>query len=111
MTVKDENGCTDTVSVLVNVMVGVIEPGTAWGLVISPNPGAGLFRLDMQQAPATLRAEVFDASGRILRTLDLTPAGGQFSTLIDLQDVPQGIYVLRLTDGANWGSVRLSVVR
>lgn len=111
VTVKDENGCTDTVSVLVNVMVGVIEPGAAWGLVISPNPGAGLFRLEMQQAPATLRAEVFDASGRILRTLDLAPAGGQFSTLIDLQDVPQGVYVLRLTDGANWGSVRLSVVR
>lgn len=111
VTVRDDNGCTDTESVTVNVMIGVVEPGTAWGLTVSPNPGSGLFHLAMQQAPAAMRADVFDAAGRIIRSLDFTPAGGQFNTLLDLQDAPQGIYVLRLTDGTNWGSVRLSIVR
>jgi subtilisin-like proprotein convertase family protein len=111
VTVMDDNGCTATTSVTVNV-VGTVEPGVAWGLIVSPNPSTGLFQLTMQHAPATLRAEVFDAAGRNLRTLDFTPAaGGLFSTRLDLQDFPQGTYLLRLTDGKDWGAVRLSLIR
>ena len=110
MTVQDANGCVDTASATVDV-IGTVEPKEAWGLVIAPNPSTGLFQLTLHQAPATLRAEVFDAAGRNIRSLDFTPGGGQFQTQLDLQDVPQGIYLLRLTDGTNWGSVRLSVIR
>jgi hypothetical protein len=110
VTVRDDNNCTDTATVVINI-IGMVEPGIAWGLTVSPNPGAGLFLLTLQQAPSTLRAEVFDAAGRIVRSLDFAPAGGQFSEWLDLQDAPQGVYVLRLTDGVQWGSVRLSVMR
>ncbi|GAB4495365.1 MAG: hypothetical protein OHK0019_24210 [Saprospiraceae bacterium] len=110
VTVKDANGCTETLIVEIDI-VGVVEPGTAWGLVVSPNPGSGLFRLMMQLAPATLRAEVFDVAGRVIRTLDFAQAGGSFEAMLDLQDAPQGVYILRLTDGREWGSVRLSVMR
>ncbi|MCW5922538.1 MAG: proprotein convertase P-domain-containing protein [Saprospiraceae bacterium] len=111
VTVKDAAGCTNTVEVEINV-IGTVEPSAVWGLVVSPNPSTGLFRVAMEHAPATLRAELFDAAGRRVRTLDFNPgAGGAFSTLLDLQDAPQGIYLLRLTDGVQWGSVRLSVMR
>jgi len=110
VTVQDNAGCTSTAVVTV-MGSGVVEPGAAWGLTIAPNPSTGLFRLTMQSAPVSLRAEVFDAAGRMVRTLDFSPGGGQFSTMLDLQDAPQGMYLLRLTDGTNWGSVRLSVVR
>ncbi|MCE7924866.1 MAG: T9SS C-terminal target domain-containing protein [Haliscomenobacteraceae bacterium CHB4] len=110
VTVKDANGCTDTATVIINI-IGIVEATATWGLIIAPNPSAGLFLLSMQQAPAVLRAEVFDAAGRRIRSLDFSPAAGQFSATLDLQDAPQGVYVLRLTDGTNWGSVRLSVVR
>lgn len=106
ITVKDSNGCTATTQ-----LTDIVEPNAEWGLNVFPNPSKGLFQLTMNQAPATLRAEVFDAAGRIVRTLDFVPNGGEFSASIDLQDVPQGIYLLRLTDGASWGSVRLSVMR
>ena len=110
VTVKDDAGCISTAVVTV-LGSGVVELGAAWGLTVSPNPSTGLFLLTMQSAPASLRAEVFDAAGRMVRTLDFSPGGGQFSTMLDLQDMSQGIYLLRLTDGNNWGSVRLSVVR
>lgn len=110
LTVQDDNGCTDSATVVINV-IGTVEPATAWGLTISPNPGTGLFRIAMSHAPTALRAEVFDAAGRMIRTLDFAGAGGEFSATLDLQDAPQGVYILRLTDGANWGSVRLSVMR
>jgi hypothetical protein len=107
VTVKDANGCIAT-----DQITGIVEPGAVWGLVVFPNPSAGLFQFTMNQAPATLRAEVFDATGRSIRLLDFTPTnGGEFSASIDLQDFPQGIYLLRLTDGTSWGSVRLSVMR
>jgi hypothetical protein len=93
------------------VTSAVVEPSEAWGLAVSPNPGTGLFQLTMQQAPATLRTEVFDTAGRLLRSMDFAPNGGTFSTLLDLRDLPNGTYMLRLTDGQQWGGVRLSKVQ
>ncbi len=107
--VTDANGCTASIGNL-TVTTGVVEPATVWGLTVSPNPGSGLFQLTMQQAPASLRAEVFDAAGRLLRALNFAPNGGQFTTSIDLRELPNGTYLLRLTDGQQWGGVRLSKV-
>ena len=103
----DANGCT-AASVSIILMSGTVEPTEAWGLAVSPNPSTGLFVLSLQNAPDALRAEVFDATGRLLRSLDLQPVGGQLTTTLDLQDLPQGTYLLRLSDGQNWGGMRLS---
>ncbi|MFN0176731.1 MAG: reprolysin-like metallopeptidase [Saprospiraceae bacterium] len=105
----DANGCTASVTNLV-IMTGTIEPTEAWGLAVSPNPSTGLFVLTLQNAPDALHAEVFDAIGRLLQSIDLQPVSGQLTTTLNLQDLPQGTYLLRLSDGQNWGSVRLSKV-
>jgi len=105
----DDNGCTASVTNLV-ITSGTIEPSEAWGLTVSPNPSAGLFVLTLQNAPDALHAEVFDATGRLLKSIDLQPVGGQLTTTLDLQDLPQGTYLLRLSDGQNWGGIRLSKV-
>lgn len=107
--VTDANGCTASVTNLV-VLSGTVEPSEAWGLSVSPNPSSGLFVLTLQSAPDALRAEVFDATGRLLQSIDLQPVGGQVNTTLDLQHLPQGTYLLRLSDGQNWGGVRLSKV-
>ena len=109
--VQDGFGCADTVVVTVKVIVAVVEPAAAWGLSISPNPSSGRFVLKMQEAPATLQVQVFDATGRNLRSLLFAPQAGYFSATLDLNDLPQGTYLLRLTDGKNVGGVRLSIVR
>ncbi|MFM8490292.1 MAG: T9SS type A sorting domain-containing protein, partial [Bacteroidota bacterium] len=105
--VVDANGCAATINTPL-VVSSVVEPSEEWGLSVSPNPGAGLFVLTMSRAPETLRAEVFDASGRMVRSLDFTPGGGTFTTSVDIQELPNGTYILRLTDGKRWGGVRLS---
>jgi hypothetical protein len=107
MGVVDSNGCAATINTPL-VVSSVVEPSEEWGLSVSPNPGAGLFVLTMSRAPETLRAEVFDASGRMVRSLDFTPGGGTFTTSVDIQELPNGTYILRLTDGKRWGGVRLS---
>lgn len=107
---RDIKLCMDSISFFLN-SVPTIDLASAWGLSVSPNPGTGLFQLNMQQAPAALRADVFDLNGRSLRQLDLTPGSGNFQTRIDLQDLPQGMYILRLTDGLQTGGIRLSIAR
>jgi hypothetical protein len=102
--VVDANGCKATTT------IGTVEPTEAWGLVISPNPSTGRFVLTLQNAPDVLRADVFDVTGRLLQSLQLQPVDGHLTTTLNLQDFPQGTYILRLMDGQNWGSVRLSKV-
>ncbi|MBL7781807.1 MAG: T9SS type A sorting domain-containing protein, partial [Saprospiraceae bacterium] len=87
------------------------DPATAWGVSVSPNPGAGLFNIRLANAPDHLLGEISDMTGRSLRSLEFHPGQGAFHTQIDLQNLPQGVYVLRLTDGKQTGAVRLSVTR
>jgi hypothetical protein len=105
----DANGCTGSATGII-VVNSVVEPSAAWGLTVSPNPSEGLFTLTMTSAPALLKADVFDATGRLLRSFEMRPAGMEFSAALDLQLLPQGVYLLRISDGRQWGSVRLSKV-
>lgn len=108
LTVQDENGCKDNVTVTVN-NVGTIDPTTEWGLLVSPNPGAGLFRLQFGQAPSEFHTDVFDATGKLLYNEHFSTSGGEFQTVLELDHLPQGMYMLRLSDGKSTGAVRLVV--
>lgn len=105
----DANGCTASLTGLI-IMSGTVEPGEAWGLSVSPNPSTGLFVLTLQSAPDALHAQIFDATGRLLQSLELQPQGGSLTTTLHLEHLPQGTYLLRLSDGQNWGGIRLSKV-
>lgn len=108
LTVQDENGCKDNANVTVN-NVGTVDPTTEWGLLVSPNPGAGLFRLQFGQAPSEFHADVFDATGKLLYNQHFSTPGGEFQTVLELDHLPQGMYMLRLSDGQNTGAMRLVV--
>ncbi|MEZ4927195.1 MAG: M12 family metallo-peptidase [Saprospiraceae bacterium] len=105
--VTDANGCTAVAENLI-VASDVVEPVKTWGLSITPNPGNGLFHMTLELAPVNLETQVYDAAGRLLQTLNFTPNGGRFETNLDLRNMPNGTYILRLTDGKQWGGVRLS---
>jgi subtilisin-like proprotein convertase family protein len=107
--VIDANGCTTSIDNLI-LTSDVVEPAQTWGLTVSPNPGSGLFQVRMQQAPAALQLEVFDAVGRLIQSTNFVPNNGAFQTNIDLRNLPNGTYILRMSDGQNWGGVRLSKV-
>ena len=107
---RDIKLCTDSTEFVLNT-VKTFDLETSWGLFISPNPGKGLFQLRMQHAPAVLKGDIFDMTGRLLHHMDYTPGQGVFTVPIDLQYFPQGMYILRLTDGLRAGAVQLSIVR
>jgi hypothetical protein len=92
-------------------VIKTIDLADTWGMNISPNPSTGMFQISLSDAPSVLHADVVDMTGRMLRHLEFNPGSGVFHTQIDLQDLPQGVYVLRLSDGTKTGAVRLSVVR
>lgn len=107
---RDIKGCVDSTELLLDV-IETIDPASAWGVQVSPNPGTGLFQLTMSEAPSVLHGDISDMTGKILRRLEFDPGSGNFRTQIDLQDLPQGVYVLRLTDGVRTGALRLRIVR
>ncbi|MCB0532551.1 MAG: proprotein convertase P-domain-containing protein [Lewinellaceae bacterium] len=110
--VQDANGCTFTIDDVVVDFVGTVSPEAAWGLRVSPNPGSGLFQINLLRAPAgTLRTDVFDAAGRLILAKQFEPVGNTLSGSLDLRSVPAGVYWLRLTSGNEVGAVRLVVAR
>ena len=108
--VRDIRGCIASTEFLLDVDK-TIDLATIWGVQVSPNPGSGMFQLMMANAPDALHVDVVELTGKILHRLDFNPGNGNFQTQIDLQNLPQGIYLLRLTDGVRTGALRVSIVR
>ncbi|MCC6462688.1 MAG: proprotein convertase P-domain-containing protein [Saprospiraceae bacterium] len=108
--VRDANGC---ISMLENVIVnyvGTYSPLDAWGLQVQPNPGPGLFGLQLHNAPAgAILLEVFDVAGRRLQQQVVEAVDGQLTTTLDLTGLPAAVYTLRLRNGVASGTVRLVV--
>ncbi len=104
--VRDALGCVLVIE-NVKVILAIVEPASAWGLRVSPNPGNGLFRLSFAQSPKTLSVLVLDALGRQLHALPYSPAGNSFDTYLDLRSLPSGTYWLRISDGTSVGGVRV----
>jgi len=77
---------------------------------IAPKPGDGQFTLSMQATPATLNAELLDATSRSIRTFRFNPLSKSFTATLNLTDLPNASYLLRLTDGKRLGAVWLSIV-
>ena len=105
--VMDKNGCTMSVPNL-TVTVGVIEPTEIWGASVSPNPSNGMFRLTLQNAPEMLFTEIFNMAGQFIESFDFQAVNGKLETSLDIQGLPNGTYLLLLSDGKNRGSLFLS---
>jgi hypothetical protein len=90
------NNCvaTSTAQVLVSQCVGLNENTIATDINVFPNPTEGI--VNMQFANAIYRSlEVIDVTGRIVRTASFNAANYQ----LDIKDLPQGIYHLKLISG------------
>lgn len=106
VTVQDMGGCSVSLS-------GTIETSNAhefireWGINIHPNPSAGIFLLEVGQISASLKATVFSLHGIALQAFDIPASEAPISRALDLSTLPDGIYVVRLTDGRQNALVRL----
>jgi hypothetical protein len=91
-------GCsaTDSFEVEVAVCVG-LEKLSGPVFSLSPNPNHGIFQLEFAISIASsFDIEILDTQGRSLKTLHETAGAGQVVKEINLQDLAEGTYFLRL---------------
>ena len=95
VTVSDD--CSESATVTVQVTVSTQDPASIQSFVISPNPTAGLVSLNLALATAAeVRIEVLNTLGQTLQNIN----AGKLSTLnqnIELSNMAQGSYFLRVT--------------
>ncbi|MCB9267859.1 MAG: T9SS type A sorting domain-containing protein [Lewinellaceae bacterium] len=102
-TATDAFGCSVS-----SMITGTAAPLLAWGVSVSPNPSRGRFEVRVGNGLAReLRFDLHDLNGRRLRSFRMeTP-----TRMLDLSDFPDGMYVLRVSDGKQAGVLRLAVLR
>ena len=93
----DMNACSSAVSAPVTVTdIGAGVDEVNGKLQIFPNPGAGLFQVNIPGAPADMLVEVMDISGRVLYTKTVLMTGTYW---LDLSGYAKGMYEVRISNG------------
>ncbi|HRI58178.1 MAG TPA: T9SS type A sorting domain-containing protein [Saprospiraceae bacterium] len=106
--VTDANGCIVTkTDIKVDNTTGTQEPSWLKGVRLQPNPTNGLTRIVFnQQIASMLEVSVIDATGRVLlNEISENPA----VVTIDCSNLPEGMYVVRFSTGAEVGAKKLMV--
>ncbi|MDD5508209.1 MAG: T9SS type A sorting domain-containing protein [Bacteroidales bacterium] len=80
------------------IATGIDDPALlASSARISPNPGNGLFTLELSsEAPGIVHLTMMDLVGQQLRSINWDLIQGMNKRTLDVQELPAGIYMLRL---------------
>lgn len=94
-------------NVNIDAVVGVEESANLVNVRVYPNPSSGLFRIEILGA-SDQRAQysITDLHGRLLFT-ERIPAGSDYTGNIDLRNMPEGVYLLRLQNETGSKSFKL----
>lgn len=67
--------------------------------LLFPNPSNGEFKIQLSTKSTTITLELFDIRGRLIHSSTLNHLKGDFDEDINLNFIPSGMYILRITDG------------
>ncbi len=111
ITVRDENGCTDSEDIVINV-VGLEDVSKAFAVQVLPNPNKGTFsiRYQMTNQTSELNVQIFDALGRQLFAQTLFATTTKTTHSIKL-NVAEGIYHLHISSGQSVEVIPIVIVR
>jgi uncharacterized protein YvpB len=84
-----------------------LSPLAATAVNVFPNPGNGMYNVQISGAAEQYTLEVYDLTGRILVQQQNQAAYGQLNTQIDMSMYAAGSYILRISDGDNAQFVKL----
>lgn len=99
VTVTDDNGCTQSFTFTVNSQLGVEDNDGAGDISIYPNPSNGLVNISIQTAGIQdLKLEVMDINGKLLVIKNLQNTGNGMIVPMDLTDLANGTYIIRLSN-------------
>jgi hypothetical protein len=78
-------------------VAGINSVSQASNLIASPNPGNGLFNIQLAGAPhGTYHLQVFDAAGKQIINANINNQNSLLQYSLDLQTQPKGVYTLKL---------------
>lgn len=93
-------GCSSAPTQVFSFVSGLASPLSLTGWRVSPNPTQGLLYLQAELLrPVSVALAVYDLAGRQLLQRDLGPTHGAVETILDLSQLPAGVYLLELTAG------------
>lgn len=112
VTVEDANGClaSDTVNV-------TIDPNSvnSWNNVqlnLFPNPSNGQFTLSIAEYNSdNLRIDIYDVSGRIIYNQIIKETQNNMQIPMDMSNLSNGLYMLKVSSQTSAKTLRFSVVR
>jgi hypothetical protein len=91
----------------IDATVGIDQPDQLGDVNVYPNPSQGLFNLELNGVDAKQVAYILtDLEGRTLMVQRIN-AGTNYRGIIDLRQMPQGIYLLRLTSEKGSRTVKM----
>jgi GEVED domain/Secretion system C-terminal sorting domain len=100
-TYTDSNGCSAIATdvIFVDPCTGVSDPSQSFtNTTIYPNPNQGQFIIDLGYVPNdVVNVEVMNSIGQLVQAFTITTTNKQ----VDLSNYEGGIYLIRITDGAN----------
>ena len=95
--IQSENGCGASVTAPFNFTTGVngINDLDGNAISIQPNPTHGLVTVQLARTlPTDISVEVFGINGQLLQNTTLN--SGATNLLLDLQNYPEGVYLLKM---------------
>lgn len=111
--VTDSLGCTDLDAIIITIddCTGIGKHLNSSSLEIYPNPGKGIFTLDIKQEPSAISELcIFSYTGQKILCKQLKmDKDGTFLKTYDLSTQPKGIYLIRISSG-NMTSVKRLVI-
>lgn len=111
--VVSAQGCSETVSKNVTLLEPTgIENLTDGTLLIYPNPGSGIFTIQIPAAAHHISIKVFDLMGKLIRASALSEnSSGTRTIQLNLSDQADGLYFLRTESGTFINTARIIVMR
>lgn len=110
-TFTDGNGCTDTAQAIINVDLCLSTVSTTLenSTDVYPNPNSGVFTLTVNANIGDMLVEIVDMQGRVVYSAQENNVQSDYTKQISLDNVADGIYMLRLTSADEQQVMRISV--
>jgi hypothetical protein len=103
--VTDANTCasTDTITIQFDDCTGITDYADQWGVTVYPNPSDGVFSVEIKsQSTAPVSVTLFNTFGSEVYRKDNLSISGVQAIDFDLNEKPEGIYLLNIKgDGIN----------
>jgi hypothetical protein len=108
VTITDANGCTKTQSFTVSNTIGVEEISSKSNLKLYPNPAQNNLNIVIENVQSNGTISIVDAIGKNVYSSSIEGKGKVFTT-IDLTNITNGIYFVRVNSGSNTSIQKLIV--